>query len=237
MNIIFLDTEATDLEDARLVQLAYKNPATGETVNEFVQPPVPISFGAMAIHHITNEMVADKPAFTGSAVETGLRAALVDTVVVAHNAPYDISVLKNEGVVVERYIDTLRVARHMIKSDQYSLQYLRYSLGLNVAGAAHDALGDVLVLEALYNNLHATIMEKFGLASDDEVVAQMMTLTNTPALLNMMHFGKHRGKSFEEVAKNDVSYLQWLFGSEMQKNETERNQELVFTLKHHLNVV
>lgn len=67
MQIILLDTETTSIEpDARLVQLAYKNLATGETLNEYFKPPIPISYGSMAVHHITHEMVADKPAFIGS---------------------------------------------------------------------------------------------------------------------------------------------------------------------------
>jgi hypothetical protein len=49
----------------RLCQLAYKL-ETGEIVNKLFKPPLPIAIEPMSIHHITNEMVADKPAFKGS---------------------------------------------------------------------------------------------------------------------------------------------------------------------------
>lgn len=237
MPIILLDTETTDLDNARMVQLAYKNLATGVVLNDYFLPPVPISFGSMAVHHITNEMVAGKPAFIGSAQQATLLDLAPSVIVVAHNAPFDLMVLKNEGVTFGQFIDTLRVSRHLLKSEQYSLQYLRYSLHLDAAGAAHDALGDVLVLEALFNHLKQVVGEKFGLTTDDEVVAQMLVLTKTPVLLDTVGFGKYRGKSFEEVAKVDGGYLEWLYGSESQKPEVDQNAELVFTLKHYLGKV
>ena len=63
---IFLDTETTgNGPDDRLCQLAFK---TDENfiVNELFNPGMPILIDAMSIHHITNEMVKDKPPFKGS---------------------------------------------------------------------------------------------------------------------------------------------------------------------------
>lgn len=58
---IFLDTETTGTdEDDRLCQLAYKT-EDGTVVNELFHPGKPISIDAMSIHHITNDMVKDKP--------------------------------------------------------------------------------------------------------------------------------------------------------------------------------
>lgn len=63
---IFLDTETTGTGTKdRLCQLAYKLD-TGEIVNKLYKPPLPIEIEAMTVHHITNEMVADKPAFKDS---------------------------------------------------------------------------------------------------------------------------------------------------------------------------
>ncbi len=233
MQIIFLDTETTDLEpERRLVQLAYKIPSTGKTVNEYFKPAAPISFGAMAVHHITSEMVADKPAFIGSTYHAELAAELSDKIVVAHNAPFDLTVLKNEGIITENYIDTLRVARHCFIAEQYTLQFLRYFLGLTVTAAAHDALGDVLVLEALFEYLKKAVAEKYGSQTEEGVQSKMIELTHTPTLLITINFGKYRGKMFEEVVRIDRAYLDWLRGSELQKSPAEQNEELVFTLNH-----
>ena len=235
MNILILDTETTDLERARLVQLAYKNLTTGTLVNEYFKPPVPISFGSMAVHHITNDMVREKPAFQESAHFGQLDNFLKDGVVVAHNAPFDVGVLANEGLQVPRHIDTLRVARHVLSSPQYSLQYLRYSLGLRVGEVvAHDALGDITVLEALFAHLKKSVAEKFGVADDAENIKKMIALTQTPVLLTTLAFGKYRGKTYEEVARTDRGYLEWLFNSESQKKVEEQNEDLVHVLKHWL---
>lgn len=236
MQIILLDTETTDKdESARLVQLAYKNMATGDEINEYFKPPVPISYGAMATHHVTNEMAADKPIFDQSEHQASLIRILADNILAAHNALFDIMVLKNEGVEAGKYIDTLRLARHLVDSEQYNLQYLRYALKLNVKGLAHDAMGDVIVLESLFEYLKNAVKKKFVLNSDIEVLQKMLELTQTPVLLNIFIFGKYRGKTFEEVSMIDKGYLEWLYNSESKKSEFEQNNDLIYTLKHYLN--
>ncbi|MBL4694057.1 3'-5' exonuclease [Candidatus Gracilibacteria bacterium] len=235
MNLIHLDLETTGLDEtARIIQLAYKNTETGEVVNEFFNPQIPISFGAMATHHITNEMVADKPAFEGSKEKADLITLLKDNILVAHNAPFDIGILKIEGVEVPTFIDTLKVAQHLIKSENHKLQYLRYSLGLTVEGPAHDALGDIQVLEGLYAKLESLAMEEFTLTTKVEVVSKFLELTQLPVLLGAFTFGKHRGKDFKEIAVSDRGYLEWLQRSETQKLEPEQNRNLVHTLNHYL---
>ena len=233
--LIYLDTETTDLDEtARIVQLAYKNSETGETVNEYFKPPTAIGFGAMAIHHVTEAMVADKPAFAESEQKKKLELALKDGILVAHNALYDMGVLKTEGTEMGRYIDTLRVAQHVIKSDSHKLQYLRYSLDLNVEGTAHDALGDVLVLEKLFEKLIVLTKKEFSLEKDESAIEKMMTLTVSPIVMDKIAFGKHKNKTFEEVAASDRGYLEWLNKSVMEKPEAQRDPNLVKTLEYYL---
>ena len=181
MNIIYLDTETTDSdENARLVQLAYKNTATGEKVNEYFKPPHPISFGAMVVHHVTNKMVEDKPIFDESEQKQKIIELLKENILVAHNALFDMRILKNEGVETNKYIDTLRVARHIIDSESYGLQYLRYFLDFDIEASAHDAWGDILVLESLFEYLKMQVAEQYSLASKDDIIDKMLELTQMP---------------------------------------------------------
>ncbi|PLX28433.1 hypothetical protein C0581_02275 [Candidatus Parcubacteria bacterium] len=236
MNIIYLDTETTDANpDARLVQLAYKDAGTGEEVNEYFKPPVSISFGAMAVHHITEKMVEDKPEFEGSDQKNKLISIIDDSIVVAHNALFDIGILKNEGVETKEYIDTLRVARHVMDSESYGLQYLRYSLGFDIEAAAHDAWGDILVLESLFEYIKVQIAEKYSLSDEAGIIEKMIELTHMPVMLPEFLFGKHRGKTFEAVAKEDQGYLEWLYNSETSKEKWDQNEDLVYTLKNYIN--
>ncbi|HBU07213.1 MAG TPA: DNA polymerase III subunit epsilon [Candidatus Magasanikbacteria bacterium] len=235
MSIIILDTETTDKDpNNRLVQLAYKNLTTDEVVNEYFKPPVPITFGAMAVHHITSKMVEDKQPFADSQHRADLIELLKNNILVAHNAPFDIQVLKNEGVAIGQSLDTLRIARHLLDSEQYSLQYLRYFLDLNIEADAHDALGDILVLEKLFVYLQNHVKAKFNYSSEEEILNKLLELNAQPVLLDVINFGKYRGKTFAEIAKTDKSYLQWLFGSETEKAGADQNEELVYTLKHYL---
>ncbi|MBL7022322.1 3'-5' exonuclease [Patescibacteria group bacterium] len=238
MDILILDTETTGIEPtARLVQLAYKNLTTGKEVNEFFKPPIAITFGSMATHHITEEMVADKPAFEGSATKEELAKELKDNILVAHNVLFDMNILVNEGLSIGKYIDTLRVARHVLESDQYSMQYLRYSLDLKVENViAHDAWGDITVLISLFDYLKKVVAKEFSLTKDEDIYLRMIELTQKPVLLSKINFGKYKGSEFGEIAVNDRGYLEWLYGSESTKNEAEQNEDLMHTLKEYLDV-
>ncbi|MCD4742384.1 MAG: 3'-5' exonuclease, partial [Desulfobacteraceae bacterium] len=112
---VFLDTETTGTEeDDRLCQIAYKIDG-GKIVNEFFNPQKKIDINAMCVHHITNEMVAKKPIFRGSHIEKKLFVLLDDpeNCLVAHNAKFDVDMIKKEGISPKNVICTLRLARHL----------------------------------------------------------------------------------------------------------------------------
>lgn len=229
--IIFLDTESTDnTEDARLVQLAYKNLSTKEIKNEFFKAPVPISIFAMSVTHITNRMIADKPDFESSELRKHVSRILEDHIMVAHNASFDIMILRNEGVEVKYSIDTLRLSRHLLESESYKLQYLRYFLDIDIKATAHDALSDVYVLEQLFYHLEDLMKLKFGLLERSDIIKKMHELSSLPVYLPVLNFGKYRGRTFEEILREDRRYLEWLYSSEQSKSEHEQNEDLLYTI-------
>lgn len=240
MNILFLDTETTDKDStARLVQLAYKHFPSKKVVNKLFKPPVPISFGAMAVSHITNEMVQEEIPFELSEERNELNAFVNDHIIVAHNAPFDIRILNNEGIQIPLYIDSLRVAQHLIESESHALQYLRYSQGIykdleNESITAHDAFGDILVLEKLFFLLFEKVKSGFDIQDDRQILEKMLELSTTPLLLKEFAFGKYKGMSYQEVSETDRGYLDWLYKSEASKEPSEQNENLLFTLRHYL---
>ena len=134
---IFLDTETTCTKpDDKLCQIAFK-PENGPVVCELFNPGKPISIDAMAIHHITEKMVADKPPFKESDAYAKLQKLVSDinNVIVAHNAKFDMQMLQKEGIDTQRVICTIKLARYLDKNGvipKYNLQYLRYYLGLEI---------------------------------------------------------------------------------------------------------
>jgi len=225
---IFLDTETTGTaEKDRLCQLAYKT-ETGEIVNKLFKPPLPIAIDAMCVHHITNEMVEDKPTFKDSPDCQKLAGLLSDgsNVLVAHNAKFDVDMLIKEGINPKKVICSLKLARNLDpegKIPKYNLQYLRYFLKINIQATAHDALGDILILEKLFERLLARMNKDVG---PDAVEDKMIEISSNPVLLSRMSFGKHKGQFFRDIPKD---YLQWLSG-------TDLDEDMRFTVEHHLSM-
>ena len=124
---IYLDTETTGTGPAdRLCQIAFKING-GYTVNELFNPGMTISIDAMTVHHITNEMVLGKPSFRNSDTWSKLRDFVNSDgyVMVAHNAPFDVDMLKKEGIEPENVICTLKLARYFDKDE--SIPHLKIS--------------------------------------------------------------------------------------------------------------
>jgi exodeoxyribonuclease X len=238
MRIFFFDTETTGNTDTdRLCQLGIKERGVREpVVNALYKPPLPVSIEAMAVHHITEKMLADQSAFIDAPEYSGLKQLTEDseTVMVAHNAPFDIAMLQKENIVPANYICTYKVARALDvneKISQYKLQYLRYFLGIEIDAVAHDAWGDVLVLEALFERLLAKLIE--GKGSEEAALAEMIEISLRPILFTTFRFGKHNGKRVEDVVRDDRDYLEWLL---RQKKENPAGEDdWIYTLEYYLN--
>ena len=234
--IIFFDTETTGNEPKKdfVCQLAYKTQT--ETFCELFKPFISIPPEASAITHITNKMVADKPSFRESNNYGSIKLLFEDpnSVVVAHNAKFDLAIIGKEDIVPTNFICTLRVARALDKDNvipQYKLQYLRYYLDIDIEAEAHDALGDVLVLEKLFERLLAKIIKEDNL-SEEKAIEKMIEISGRPSLMNLFNFGKHNGKTVEEVARIDRGYLEWMLAQKEQNPENE--EDWIYTLKHYL---
>ena len=234
--IIFFDTETTGNEPKKdfVCQLAYKT--TDMIFNELFKPSIPIPPEASAITHITNKMVADKKSFKESTNYGTIKLLFEDpnSVVVAHNAKFDLAIIDKEDIIPSNFICTLRVARYLDKENvipQYKLQYLRYYLDIEIEAEAHDALGDVLVLEKLFERLLAKIMKEENI-DQDKAIERMIEISSKPSLMNVFNFGKHNGKTVEEVAKVDRNYLDWMLTQKEQNPDNE--EDWIYTLKYYL---
>ena len=233
--LIFFDTETTgNTENDFLVQIAYKS--DDEKFAGLYKPEVKIPPEASAVHHITNKMVAEKPTFKESGDQAKIKKLFEDenTVVVAHNAPFDLMILGKEGIKPKKFICTLRVARELDKEDKierYNLQYLRYLLEIEIEAIAHDAMGDVLVLEKLFERLKNKLVKEENL-SEEQAIEKMVEISSHPSLFRTMNFGKHNGKKIEEVLAMDRGYLEWLLAQKLESDQIE--DDWIYTLKHHL---
>lgn len=234
-NLIFFDTETTgNTEKDTLCQIAYK--FGDEKFTGLYKPAIKIPPEASAVHHITNKMVEGLPSFSESEDFKKIKELFEDknTVVVAHNAPFDLAMIKKESIEPKRFICTLRVVRHLDASEKiskYSLQYLRYLLEIEIEATAHDAMGDVLVLEKLFERLKKKMMEQENL-SEEEAIEKMVEISSHPSLLRSFKFGKYNGQRIEDVMKIDQGYLDWLLQQKLSGDGMD--EDWIYTLRHYL---
>ena len=235
MRLIFLDTETTgNGTDDRLCQLAAKERGVEvPVIDALYKPPMPITLEAMAVHHITQKMVDGRPAFKDSEEYAPVKALLEDpqTVVVAHNASFDLGIIAREDIVPARHICTYKVACAIDGEGEigkYSLQYLRYYFDIELDVPAHDALGDVQVLEGVFEELLVMLIDLKG--SEEAALEEMLSISSRPLLFTTLRFGKHNGKKIAQVAKEDPSYLEWLLTQKRQNAE----EDWIYTIEHYL---
>ncbi len=231
--LIFIDTETTGLEEKdRIFQVAYD--FQDKEYNELFKPPVPISCGSMEATHYTNKDVEDKKPFENSEMKKHLEEILKENIFVAHNAKFDIQMLEKEGLKIEKFIDTYKVAQFLDpqgKLEAYRLQFLRYCLDLEVKDAqAHDALGDIRVLKALFIRLFEKMKKDLG--DENLVLEKMMEISKQPILIKKFSFGKYVGEFVEVVLKKDRGYLEWLLREKRkQAAEGDLDEDWIHTLE------
>lgn len=242
---LYFDTETTDVQAKDLIQLAFLTDDPNVKLNIFFKPKIDISYGAMAVHHITPEMLKDKhyfdntplpkenidPEFKGDTLTAYLKFLAEKYIWVAHNAEFDLEVLGKKGVEIPKYICTLKVARNALTEgnsdlESYRLQYLRYYLGLYKNEdkehiTAHDALSDVYFLRDLFHYLQ----ENTKLTTE-----QMMIISKQPQIIREVRFGKYAGKSLEEIARIDREYLIWIVENMTDKDDLVWNAERVLNM-------
>jgi len=168
MREIIFDTETTGFkpeEGERIIEIGavemVNRSFTGRVFHEYVNPEGrEVNPGAFEVHGISNEFLADKPAFSGIA-SAFLEFIGEDAILVAHNAPFDINFLNHEfarlsipAIDPQRVVDTLVMARKKHPMAQNSLDRLceRYKID-NSSRTKHGALLDSELLAEVYIEL------------------------------------------------------------------------------------
>lgn len=163
---IVLDTETTGLEPKqghRIIEIGcvelVNRRLTGRHYHQYINPEREIDEGAMAVHGITNEFVADKPVFAQIADE--FKAFIAGAELVIHNAPFDVGFIDHEFALLNRgfgktadicgVLDTLVMARNKHPGQKNNLDALCKRYGVdNSQRDLHGALLDAEILADVY---------------------------------------------------------------------------------------
>jgi DNA polymerase III subunit epsilon len=164
--LVFLDTETTGLDPKlghRIIEVAgveaIDRRLTGNNFHRYINPEREIDAGAVAVHGITTEFLADKAKFAEIGGE--LVAYLENATLVIHNAAFDIGFLEAEFSRLrlkprfieasELVIDSLALARTKFPGKRNSLDALCERLGVdNSSRNLHGALLDARLLGEVY---------------------------------------------------------------------------------------
>lgn len=162
---IMLDTETTGLEwrqGERVIEIGcvemVSRKLTGRHFHRYLNPERAIGAGALAVHGLTDEFLADKPKF--AEVVDELLEFIGGAELIIHNAPFDVGFLDNElGLVgreplktgCEGITDTLKMARELRPGKKNSLDALCSEFGIDNSGRQlHGALLDAELLAEVY---------------------------------------------------------------------------------------
>jgi len=166
MREIVFDTETTGLSPAQghriveigCVELINQLP-TGRIYHQFINPQRKIDDGAMRVHGITNEFVADKPLF--NQVVYDFLEFIGDAHLVAHNATFDMGFVNHHldelgmpTISNERVVDTLVIARKRFAGAKNNLDALCQRFNIDISKRTkHGALLDAELLADVYAEL------------------------------------------------------------------------------------
>lgn len=166
MRQVVLDTETTGLEVGKghriieigCVELAERRP-TGRTFHRYLNPERRIDDGALAVHGIDNEFLADKPRFAEIAAE--FLEFIAGAELIIHNAEFDVGFLDAELALADAMLgrvaqhasvlDTLALAREKYPGQKNNLDALCKRLEVDNRGRdVHGALLDAQLLTEVY---------------------------------------------------------------------------------------
>lgn len=197
---LIIDTETDQGRDARPIQVATINVATGFEWMQYFNSGRTISPIVIKVHGITDADVAGCARFDLDKFE-------LPEYLIGHNVRFDWRVI---GQPSTKLICTVRLARVAFPEWRYYGQSkcIEQLLGVDAASkmtiAAHDALGDARMCYLLYQ----ACCTRLQIAPTDFAAAH--TIANTAHPVSKMPFGKHKGKPIKEVP---ISYIKWMLGN------------------------
>lgn len=164
--VLDLETTGLSFRTEKITEIGIMKIKNGEVIDSFetfVNPEKPIPYEVVEVTKITDDMVKDAP--TIKEIFPKVLEFIGDSVLVAHNADFDIGFLKHNAAQLGykfdyTYIDTLRLAKDLFPDyKKYKLGIIAENLGIKVE-VAHRALDDVDTTVKVFNVMMKMLKEK-----------------------------------------------------------------------------
>ena len=166
---IAIDTETTGLKPGgndiiEIAAVRFKDFKAVEVYHSYCKPRKSIPKAAQDVNHITDDMVMDKPSFQQLVPQ--LQDFICDSILVAHNAPFDVKFLHCGGLDLSnhntKFYDTLQLSRFKFKADDYDDGPYSYKLSdiCDYVGIEADEFHGALTDATCCGLLFIEILEK-----------------------------------------------------------------------------
>ena len=230
MRQVVLDTETTGLEPAdghRVIEIGAlelndRRP-TQRRFHYYLNPERAMDPGAMEVHGISSEFLADKPRFADIVDEFLTFIDGADLVI--HNAPFDVGFLDSElamlgterGCIADyaTVTDSLQMARRLHPGMKNSLDALcrRYQVD-NSRRTLHGALLDAEILAEVYLLMTGGQTSlSLEIAADVSLTGQSIDATERPPLVvrraTDAELAEHQ-KRLQQIQKKSDGLCRWL---------------------------
>ena len=229
--LIFLDLETTGVDAAkdRIVEISLVKvmpDGSREVKTRRLNPEMHIPEAATAIHHITDEDVADCPTF--AKIAKSLWSYMEGSDLAGYNSnKFDIPVLVEEflraGVDIDmhkcRLVDVQNIF-HKLEQRTLVAAYKFYChKDLEGAhGAEADTLATLEVLQAQLDRYPEDLQNDVDFLSDfsrrDRSVDFAGRIVTDDKGVERFNFGKHKGRSVVEVFNAEPSYYSWMMNGD-----------------------
>jgi DNA polymerase-3 subunit epsilon len=153
--------------------LRVRNGAELDRFESLVNPRRPISPGAFRVNRITAEMLRDAPAF--GQVAGRLLQAIEGAVLVAHNAPFDLSFLAAELEIARLplpgnpVVDTLTLTRRTYSLSRNSLSAVVAALDVKIS-PTHRAMSDVQATCGVLERILWDLEHRWGITTLGQLI-------------------------------------------------------------------
>ncbi len=239
--LAFIDLETTgvNLATDRIIEIAIvKMMPDGTRVvkRKLINPQIPIPPASTEIHGITDEMVKDAPAFKQVANE--IRQFIDSCDLAGYNSSrFDFPLLAEEFLkaglsfdIADKNLLDVQKVYHMMEPRTLSAAYRFYCDKQleNAHSAEVDAQATLEILEAQvekYDQLGNTVDSILKFTGKEEIVdfARRFIMENGVEVVN---FGKHKGRPLAEVLKSEPQYYDWMMKGEFPLHTKQKLTEI-----------
>lgn len=227
-----LETTGTNVTHDRIVEISYIKVYPDGREDEgrmLLNPGIPIPAESTAVHHITDEMVADAPSFAD--VAPALREVFADSDIAGFNSnKFDVPMLIQElsrigkrfDVSGRHFIDVQNIFHKM--EPRTLIAAYKFYCGRDLENA-HSAASDTRATYEVFQSQ----LEKYddlpdsvqGLNDFSRVKGSIdlsARVVRNDKGVPVFNFGKHKGKSVIDVFKSEPSFYHWIMQGDFPKD-------------------